>query len=85
MNYAHLLNTIQKPTKKDKQTKYNKKLKHVHSGKIIFVKLVIPEGKKDRQSKTRLVKSLVDSGGSESILTKFKADKPTVKNTNQEQ
>ena len=52
---------------------------------IIFVKLVIPADRKGRQYKTRLVKALVDSGASESILTKAKAEKLPVKNTNQEQ
>ena len=66
------------------QTKSKKKLKHIHFRPIIFVKLVIPEGKKDIQSKTRLVKALVDSGASESILTKAKAGKIPVKNTKQE-
>ena len=60
------------------------KLKHVHLSPIIFFKLVILAGKKDRQSKTRLVKALVDSGASESILTKYKAGKMTVKKNNQE-
>ena len=76
---AHLLNNLQKPTNKYKQTKPNKKLKHIHFSPIIFVKLVIPVGKKDRKPKTRLVKDLVDSGASESILTKAKADKLPVK------
>ena len=49
------------------------------------VKLVIPVGKKGRQSKTRLVKALVDSGASESILAKAKADKLRVKKTKKEQ
>ena len=61
---AHLLNTLRKTSKMVKQTKSNKKLKHVHFSPIIFVKLVIPAGKKDRQSKTRVVKALVDSGAS---------------------
>ena len=55
-----------------------------NSSPIIFVKLVIPAGKKDRQSKTQLVKSLVDSGASDSILAKAKAEKLPVKNTKQE-
>ena len=75
---------MQKPSKKYKQTKSNNKLKHVHFSPIIFVNLVIPEGKKYIQSKTRLVKSLVDSGASESILAKAKADKLPVKNTKKE-
>ena len=80
----HLLNTMQKQTNKDKQTKSNKKLKHIHFSPIIFIKLVIPAGKKDRQSKIRLVKSLADSGASESILTREKAVKLSVKKTKQE-
>ena len=46
---AHLLTTLRKPSKMVKQTKSNKNLKHKHFSPIIFVKLVIPEGKKDRQ------------------------------------
>ena len=64
-----------------KQTKSNKKLKHKHFSPIIFVKLVIPASKKGRQSKTRLVKALVNSGASYSILAKAKADKLPVKKT----
>ena len=64
-----------------KQTISKKKLKHKHFTLIIFAILVIPAGKKGRQSKTRLVKALVDSGGSESILAKSKADKLPVKKT----
>ena len=67
-----------------KQKKTKKKLKHKHYSQIIFVKLVIPAVKKVRQSKTWLVKSLVYSGDSESILAKAKADKLPVKNTNKE-
>ena len=66
------------------QTKSKKKLKHINFSPIIFVKLVIPVGKKDRQSKTRLVKFLVNSGASESILSKSKAEKLPFKNTNKE-
>ena len=61
------------------QTKSKKKLKHKKFSPIIFVKLVIPAGKKGRQSKNRLVKGLVNSGASESILAKSKAYKLTVK------
>ena len=68
-----------------KQTKSKKKLKHKHFSPTIFVKLVIPAGKKDRQSNTWLVKALVDSGASGSILAKAKADKLPVKNTKKEQ
>ena len=45
---AHLLNILRKSSKMVNQTKSNKKLKHVHLSPIIFVKLVIPAGKKDR-------------------------------------
>ena len=56
----------------------------MHFSPIVFVKLVIPASKKYRQSNTWLVKSLVNSGASESILAKDKADKLPVKNTKQE-
>ena len=64
---------MRKLSKKDKHTKYNKKLKHVHFSPSIFVELFIPAGKTDRQSKTRMVKALFKSGASESIVTKSKA------------
>ena len=67
-----------------KQTKSKKKLKHKHFSLIIFFKLVITSGKKGRQSKTRLVKALVDSGASESILAKAKGDKLPLKKTKKE-
>ena len=57
---AHLLNTLHKPSIMFKQTKSKKKLEHKHFSPIIFVKLVIPAGKRGRPSKNRLVKSLVD-------------------------
>ena len=81
LNDAQLLNTLRKPSKMVKQTKYKMKLKHKHFSPIIFVKLVITAGKKCRQSKTCLVKALVTSGASESILAKYKADKLPVKKT----
>ena len=43
--------------------------------------MVIPAGKKNRQSKTRLVKALVNSEVSDYILTKAKADKLPVSKT----
>ena len=82
---ARLLNTLQNSSKMVNQTKSKNKLKHIHFSPIIFVKLVIPAGKKGRQSKTQLVKALVNSGASESILAKAKSDKLPVKKTNQEQ
>ena len=66
------------------QTKSKKKLKHKHFSPIFFGKLVIPAGKKDRQSKTRLVKALVNSGASESILAKPKSDNLPVEKTKKE-
>ena len=78
---AHLLNTLRNPSKMVNQTKSRKKLKHIHFSPIIFVKLVIPASKKDKQSKTQLVKALVNSGASESILAKVKADKLPVNKT----
>ena len=86
LNYAYISDTLLNPTnKKDKQTKFHKKLKIVHLSPIIFVKLFITAGKKDRQSNIRLVKCLVDSGVSKSVITKSKSDKLPVKNTKQEQ
>ena len=81
---ACLLKTLHKPSNLVKQTKSKKKLKHIHFSPIIFVKLVIPAGKKGRQSKTRLVKALFDSGASESILAIAKAYKLSVKKTDKE-
>ena len=83
---AHLLKALQNPTNKnDKQTKSNKKLKHVHFSPIVFVKLVIPSGKKDIQTKNQLVKAIVDSVYSDSIIAKSKVYKLPVKKTKQEQ
>ena len=79
---AYLLNTLLNQTnEKDKQTKSYKIMKHVHFSPVIFVKLVIPAGTKDRNFKTRMVKSLVHSGASESIITKSKANKRPVNKT----
>ena len=50
-------------------------MKHVHSSPIMFVKLVILAGKNEKRSNTRVVKSQIDSGASEYILAKAKADK----------
>ena len=45
--------------------------------------MVITEGKKDRHPKTRLVKALVDSGASESIIKKEKSYKMPFNKTKQ--
>jgi hypothetical protein len=39
-----------------------------HFSPILFVKLKVPHGKKGRAFKTRMVKALIDSGASESII-----------------
>ena len=39
-----------------------------HFSPILFVKLQIPHGKKGRSTKTRMVKALIDSGASETII-----------------
>ena len=68
LHEAHIFNTLRKPSKMVKQTKSKNKLNTNISFRFFFFKLVIPAGKKGRQSKTCLVKYLVDSGASESIL-----------------
>ena len=84
LHVTYLLKYLRKPTnRKDEKIKSHEKLKYVHLSPIVFVKLVIPADNKDRQSKTRLVKALVDSGASDSIFTKTKAEKLTVKKTKQ--
>ena len=52
---------------------------------MIFVKLVIPVGKKDIQYKTRMVKALIYSEANESIINKSKAEKLPVKKTKHKQ
>ena len=47
-----------------------KKSKHRHLSPILFVRLKVPHGKKNRQFKTRTIKALVDSGATESIINK---------------
>ena len=59
-------------------------MKHLHSSPTVFVKLVNPADKKERQFETWLIKALVDSGASDSILTQEEADKLPVKKTKQE-
>ena len=56
----------------------------MHFSPIVFVKLIILASNKDIQSKTLLVKDLVNSGASESIITKAKSDKLPVKKTKHE-
>ena len=80
-----VLNTLQNATNKDKQSKSNKKPKHINFSTAIFIRLIIPAGKKYINSKNQLVKAIVKSGASDSILTKAKVDKLPVRNINQEQ
>ena len=68
---------MRKPSKKDAdeetESPPTKKLKTKHYSPILFVKIRVPSGKKNRSYKTRFVKALIDSGASESILTQSAA------------
>ncbi len=73
INDALLLSDLRKPaqtnTKTDKEGQTLKKSKLNSLSPILFVKIQYKTGKKDRQTKYKIVKSLVDSGASESIMT----------------
>jgi hypothetical protein len=56
-------------TSKDQDGQTLKKSKIKNLSPILFVKIQYSTGKKNRQTKSKLVKALVDSGTSESILT----------------
>jgi hypothetical protein len=45
-----------------------KRSKTQHLSPILFVKIQVPSGKKGRTAKTRIIKALVNSGASESII-----------------
>ena len=74
INDAQLLSKLRRPptiTKDgDPEEPALKKLKHQHLCLIIFVKLRVLYGKKNRQFKTRTIKALVDSGATKSIINK---------------
>jgi hypothetical protein len=73
INDAYLLSDLRKPnqteTKTDKDGQTLKKSKLKNLSPILFVRIQYSTGKKNRQSKSKLVKSLVDTGASESIIT----------------
>jgi predicted aspartyl protease len=73
INDAYLLSDLRKPTqiytKTDEDGQTLKKSKHKKLSPILFVKIQHSTGKKNRQTKNKLVKALVDTGASESILT----------------
>ena len=82
---AHPLSSLRKPSENHEvkaeeiESPPTKKLKTKHYSSILFVKIRFPSGKKDRSYKTRMVKALVDSGASESMLTKNAAENLTLK------
>jgi hypothetical protein len=73
INDALLLSDLREPAQsnakidKDGQTLKKSKLKNLSP--ILFVKIQHKTGKKNRQTNYKIVKSLVDSGASESIMT----------------
>ena len=73
INDALLLSDLRKPTDKPTQTDHNgqtsKKVKHKHLSPILFISLQRLTGKKKNRTKTKLVKALVDTGASESLIT----------------
>jgi hypothetical protein len=73
LNDAYLLSDLRKPTQintsKDQNDQTLKKSKIKNLSPILFVKIQYSTCKKNRQAKSKLVKALVDSGASESILT----------------
>ena len=73
INDALLLSDLRKPsnkqTKTDEHGQTIKKVKHRHLSPILFVSLQRLTGKKRNRFKTKLVKALVDTGASESIIT----------------
>ena len=73
INNAHLLSDLQKPqhsnTKVDHEGQTLKKAKYKHLSPILFVSMQRLMGKKKNRLKTKLVKALVDTGASESIIS----------------
>jgi hypothetical protein len=73
INDALLLSDLRKPaqtnTKTDEEGQTLKKSKLNSLSPILFVKIQYKTGKKNRQTNYKIVKSLVDSGASESIMT----------------
>ena len=73
INDAYLLSDLRKPllnkTRTDKDGQATKKSKIKNLSPILFVSIKRTTGKKKRQTKTKLVKALVDTGASESIIS----------------
>jgi hypothetical protein len=73
INDALLLSDLRKPaqtnTKTDEEGQTLKKSKLNNLSPILFVQTQHKTGKKNRQTNYKIVKSLVDSGASESIMT----------------
>jgi predicted aspartyl protease len=73
INDAYLLSDLHKPsqiiTQTDEDGQAQKKSRYKKLSPILFVKIQHSTGKKNRQSKKKLVKALVDTGASESIIS----------------
>jgi hypothetical protein len=83
INDAYLLSDLRKPaqmiTKTDEEGQTQKKTKYKKLSPILFVKIEYTTGKKNRKTKTKIVKALVDTGASASIVT-FKSAKGLPRN-----
>ncbi len=86
INDALLLSDLRKPsqinTKKDKEGQSTKKSKMKNLSPILFVKIQIPKGKKKNRTKIRLIKALVDTGASETIIVQKAAKNLPHRSTN---
>jgi hypothetical protein len=73
MNDACLLSDLRKPAQINRKTdgdgQTQKKSKTKNMSPILFVKVQHSTGKKNRQTKNKLVKALVDTGASKSMMT----------------
>ena len=73
INDAYLLSDLRKPsqiiTKTDEDSQAQRKSKYKKLSPILFVRIQHSTGKKNRQTKSKLVKALVDTGASESIIS----------------
>ena len=73
INDAYLLSDLRKPsqiiTKTDEDGQTQKKSKYKNLSPILFVKIQHSTGKKNRQTKHKLVKALIDTGASETIIS----------------
>jgi hypothetical protein len=73
INDTYLLSDLRKPsqiiTKTDEDGQTQKKLKYKNLSPILFVKIQHSTGKKNRQTKHKLVKALINTGASETIIS----------------